>query len=161
MSATQAQTLERPIRRSDPTRAFRWSAASSRSLSGPSRRRRSDMPIGVLIVSGIWPPDVGGPATHGPDIARFLMDRGDRVRAVTTAVEPPPPERFPVRSLPRDVPLVRRMVEGTAAIRSSSSESQVIYSIGMYARSAAVTRMTGVPLVLKLANDPAFERARS
>ena len=25
----------------------------------------------VLIVSGIWPPDVGGPASHAPDVADF------------------------------------------------------------------------------------------
>ena len=38
----------------------------------------------VLIVSGIWPPEVGGPASHGPEFGRFLVDRGHRVRAVTT-----------------------------------------------------------------------------
>ena len=26
----------------------------------------------VLVVSGIWPPDVGGPASHAPEVARFL-----------------------------------------------------------------------------------------
>ena len=38
----------------------------------------------ILIVSGIWPPEVGGPASHGPEFGRFLLDRGHRVRAVTT-----------------------------------------------------------------------------
>ena len=27
----------------------------------------------VLIVSGIWPPDVGGPASHAPEVAAFLQ----------------------------------------------------------------------------------------
>ena len=39
----------------------------------------------VLISSGIWPPEVGGPASHGPELGRFLADRGHSVRAVTTA----------------------------------------------------------------------------
>ncbi len=30
----------------------------------------------ILLLPGIWPPDVGGPATHGPDFARFLVDAG-------------------------------------------------------------------------------------
>ena len=30
----------------------------------------------VLIVSGIWPPDVGGPASHAPDVAQFLAEHG-------------------------------------------------------------------------------------
>ena len=25
----------------------------------------------VVFLTGIWPPDVGGPATHGPDFAAF------------------------------------------------------------------------------------------
>ena len=30
----------------------------------------------VLIVSGIWPPDVGGPASHAPEVAEFLRVPG-------------------------------------------------------------------------------------
>ena len=29
----------------------------------------------ILIVSGIWPPDVGGPASHAPEVAEFLQDK--------------------------------------------------------------------------------------
>ena len=29
----------------------------------------------VLVVSGIWPPDVGGPASHAPEVAAFLLAR--------------------------------------------------------------------------------------
>ena len=39
----------------------------------------------ILLLPGIWPPDIGGPATHGPDFARFLLDRGHRVQVVTMA----------------------------------------------------------------------------
>jgi len=117
--------------------------------------------LDVLIVSGIWPPDVGGPATHGPDLGTFLVSRGDRVRAVTTAHGKPAPERFPVRALPREVALFRRMAEGAAVIRGSCRDVDVIYATGMYARSAAAARAADLPLVIKLANDPAFERARS
>ena len=27
-------------------------------------------------MSGIWPPDVGGPASHAPEVASFLLDDG-------------------------------------------------------------------------------------
>ena len=51
----------------------------------------------VLVVSGIWPPDVGGPATHAPEVAAFLQGRGHDVRAVTTAVaQPAQPVATPV-----------------------------------------------------------------
>ena len=39
----------------------------------------------VLIVSGIWPPDVGGPASHAPEVAEMLLARGHEVEVVTTA----------------------------------------------------------------------------
>ena len=37
----------------------------------------------VVFLTGIWPPDVGGPATHGPEFARFLVERGHEVTVVT------------------------------------------------------------------------------
>jgi len=37
----------------------------------------------IAFLTGIWPPDVGGPATHGPDFARFLVGRGHTVHVVT------------------------------------------------------------------------------
>jgi hypothetical protein len=49
----------------------------------------------VLVVSGIWPPDVGGPARHAPDVARFLIERGHEVEAVVTAASAPAPARRP------------------------------------------------------------------
>ena len=39
----------------------------------------------VLVVSGIWPPDVGGPASHAPEVAAWLRARGHEVEAVATA----------------------------------------------------------------------------
>jgi len=41
--------------------------------------------VNVLVVSGIWPPDVGGPASHAPDVAAFLAAHGHRVAVLTTA----------------------------------------------------------------------------
>ncbi|HJU48888.1 MAG TPA: hypothetical protein VJ689_12175, partial [Gaiellaceae bacterium] len=59
----------------------------------------------VLIVSGIWPPDVGGPASHAPELAAFLQARGHRVEAVVTADAAPVPEPYPVRHVSRRLPV--------------------------------------------------------
>ena len=37
----------------------------------------------IVFLTGIWPPDVGGPATHGPEFARFLVERGHDVTVIT------------------------------------------------------------------------------
>ena len=119
------------------------------------------MPLRVLIVSGIWPPDVGGPASHGPELGWFLNARGHDVRAVTTT-GPAGAERFdfPLRAVRRDRPRGVRVPLGALALAIAARGADVVYATGMYTRSALVTTMYRVPLVLKLASDPAYERAR-
>ena len=48
-------------------------------------------------MSGIWPPDVGGPASHAPELAAFLRGRGHEVEVAITADAEPAPEAYPVR----------------------------------------------------------------
>jgi glycosyltransferase involved in cell wall biosynthesis len=116
----------------------------------------------VLIVSGIWPPDVGGPASHGPELGQFLAARGNDVRAVTTCG--PDGARtfgFPLRTARRDLPRVLRMPGGALALGRSVRGRDVIYATGMYHRAALAARLYRMPLVIKLVNDPAYERARN
>ncbi len=50
----------------------------------------------VLIVSGIWPPDVGGPASHAPEVAAFLREHGHEPHVLVTADARPAEEDYPV-----------------------------------------------------------------
>ena len=114
----------------------------------------------VLIVSGIWPPDVGGPASHAPDVARFLAGRGHEVEVVTTADAAPAPEDFPVRWVSRSLPAGVRHVRGAALVRSRARRADVVYTTGMFGRSSAGSLAARRPYVVKLTADPAFERSR-
>jgi glycosyltransferase involved in cell wall biosynthesis len=114
----------------------------------------------VLIVSGIWPPDVGGPASHAPDVAAFLQQHGHEPRVVTTAGVPPAPTPFPVEWIARSAPLGVRHARALAAIRRAARSADVVYSTGMFGRSGAGSLLARTPYVLKLTADPAFERAR-
>jgi hypothetical protein len=40
-------------------------------------------PMNVLIVTGIFPPDIGGPSTYVPTISGELVKRGHKVSVVT------------------------------------------------------------------------------
>jgi glycosyltransferase involved in cell wall biosynthesis len=120
------------------------------------------MALRPLIVSGIWPPDVGGPASHGPELGQFLAARGHDVRAMTTCgPEGARDFGFPLRTARRDLPLPVRMAGGAGALARSVAGRDVIYATGMYTRAALASRLYGTPLVLKLVNDPAYERARN
>lgn len=115
----------------------------------------------VLIVSGIWPPDVGGPASHAPDVARFLQSRGHRVEVVVTADSEPARESFPVRYTPRSLPVGVRHAHALVLVWRRSLRADVVYSTGMFGRSGIAAALSRTPLVVKLTGDPAFERLRA
>jgi glycosyltransferase involved in cell wall biosynthesis len=114
----------------------------------------------VLVVSGIWPPDVGGPASHAPDVAAFLQERGHDVEVVTTAARGPEPRAYPVHWISRGLPPGARHVRGAAVIARRARLVDVVYTTGMFGRSASGAIASHTPYVLKLTADPAFERAR-
>ena len=114
----------------------------------------------VLVVSGIWPPDIGGPASHAPEVAGWLRDRGHEVEAVVTAAATPAIEAYPVRWVPRSLPPGVRHAAAVRLIAARARRADVVYSTGMFGRSSLGAFLARTPLVLKLTADPAFERAR-
>jgi glycosyltransferase involved in cell wall biosynthesis len=114
----------------------------------------------VLLVSGIWPPDVGGPASHAPEVARFLHERGWQVEVVTTASTAPAVEAYPVHWVSRRRPPGVRHVLGTRLVAGRARRADVVYTTGTFGRSAAGAALARKPYVVKLTADPAFERAR-
>lgn len=114
----------------------------------------------VLIVSGIWPPDVGGPASHAPELAAFLRERGHGVEVVTTATTPPSAEAYPVRHVSRRLPPGLRHLAVAALVARRARAADVVYATSMVGRSALGALLARRPLVVKMVADPAYERAR-
>jgi glycosyltransferase involved in cell wall biosynthesis len=113
----------------------------------------------IVFLTGIWPPDVGGPATHGPDFARFLADRGHEVKVVTMGDFPPSERPVPVVWVRRDLPFAARYP--LVALRGArlAAQADLIYATATYAAAAAASVASRRPLVAKLVSDPAYERA--
>ncbi len=116
--------------------------------------------MNIVVVTGIWPPDVGGPASHAPEVADFLSERGHHVEVVTTAWTPPEQRAYRVSAVPRSLPSGVRHVRGAALVHHRSRGADAIYTTGMFGRSFAGATAARTPYVLKLTADPAFERAR-
>ena len=110
----------------------------------------------VLVVSGIWPPDVGGPASHAPEIADALAARGHDVEVVTTAVHAPSPRPYPVRYVSRALPAGVRHAGVAGLVARRSRAVDVVYATSMVGRAAFAS---SAPLVVKVAGDPAYERS--
>jgi glycosyltransferase involved in cell wall biosynthesis len=115
--------------------------------------------VRVLIVSGIWPPDVGGPASHAPEVADFLRARGHEVEVLTTAAVPPEARPYPVHWVPRRLPPLRRYARGAALAARAARRADVVYSTGMVGRTRVGALIGHAPRVVKLTGDPAYERA--
>src|SRR6266508_4632066 len=125
----------------------------------PCRCELADERVRVLIVSGIWPPDVGGPASHAPEVAEFLQARGHEVEVLTTAASEPAPRPYPVHWVPRRLPAAGRYARGALLATRAARRADVVYSTGMIGRTRVGALVGRAPRVVKLTGDPAYERA--
>jgi len=116
--------------------------------------------VRVLVVSGIWPPDIGGPASHAPELAGFLCRRGHSVQVVTTAAAPPAQEAYDVAWVSRKLPAGVRHIGVVGAIYRRARRAEVVYATSMTRRTAIGAALARRPLVLKLTADEAYERER-
>ncbi len=114
----------------------------------------------AVVVSGIWPPDVGGPASHAPALARFLVRRGHAVEVVTTAASAPAAEAFPVRWVSRRLPPGARHAAVVARVARAARGADVVYATSMVRRAVGAATLARRPVVVKLVADEAYERAR-
>jgi len=116
--------------------------------------------VNVVIVSGIWPPDVGGPASHAPELAQFLLDRGHAVEVVTTADAAPASQAYQVRWVSRALPRGVRHARVITVIRDRAAHADVVYATSMLGRASLAAALARRPVVVKLVADEAYERAQ-
>ncbi len=113
----------------------------------------------VVFLTGIWPPDVGGPATHGPELSRFLVERGHRVVVVTMGDAEPSVRPCEVVVISRSAPFPVRYSRLAATATRRALRADVVYATATYAAASAASLASRAPLAVKLVSDPAYERA--
>ncbi|HET8742215.1 MAG TPA: glycosyltransferase family 4 protein, partial [Gaiella sp.] len=113
----------------------------------------------VVVVSGIWPPDVGGPASHAPALAAALLESGHEVEVVTTAAASPAPRPYPVRWVSRSLPAPLRHLAVVREIVRAARRADRVYATTMVRRAALGAALARRPFVVKLVADEAYERA--
>ena len=114
----------------------------------------------VLIVTGIYPPDIGGPATHARDLRRELRARGHDAFVMTLGDGPTLEVSDGVARFPRHVAPPVRMAKVAAWIGQAAKRFDVVYATGLHAEAVVGARMANVPSVVKVVGDPVWERAR-
>jgi glycosyltransferase involved in cell wall biosynthesis len=122
-------------------------------------------PIRILIVSNLFPPDIGGPATYVPRIATEFLARGHRVAVVGGA--PPEfesaqdePRPYPVYRVSRGLPLLARLAVALGTLLRAARAADVLYVQGLAGPEMVavfVGRLLGKPVALKIVGDNAWE----
>jgi glycosyltransferase involved in cell wall biosynthesis len=116
--------------------------------------------VKVVVVSGIWPPDVGGPASHAPALAAALIEAGHDVEVVTTADATPESRPYPVRWVSRRTSAPLRHLVVVREVARAARGADRVYATTMVRRAAVGAGLARRPLVVKLVADEAFERER-
>ncbi|GBC84991.1 N-acetyl-alpha-D-glucosaminyl L-malate synthase [bacterium HR11] len=116
----------------------------------------------ILVVTGIFPPDIGGPATYVPQIARALAARGHAITVLTLSDQVDHDDDsypFEVVRLPRRLPKPWRWALTVVTILRLGRRADVLFVNGLALESVLANFLMRKPLVMKVVGDLAWERA--
>jgi glycosyltransferase involved in cell wall biosynthesis len=116
----------------------------------------------ICVVTGIFPPDIGGPASYVALLSEGLRSIGCEVEVVTYASAATGRKfPFPIHRISRSIPLPIRLLVALVKVVRAAVRSDVIYCNGLVVPSAVGSLLTRKPLVTKVEGDFAWERARN
>lgn len=113
----------------------------------------------VVILSGIFPPDIGGPATHAADLVEELVDRGHQVRVLTLGDEATRYQNEGIVRFSRRWPFPVRLCSVILWLVRRRRDYDVIYATGLVPEAVGGARLARRPVVAKVVGDPVWERA--
>lgn len=116
----------------------------------------------IVLATGIYPPQIGGPATYVHELAGRLKARGAHVSVVTFGdAAAPPREEWEVRVVPRGGGPAVRWVRYARALRAVGRDADVVYAFSTVSVGVPLllSRLRGPRRVLRLGGDFGWERA--
>lgn len=118
----------------------------------------------ILLVSGIYPPDVGGPATYVPKLARHLVNNGHQVTVLALTDDKclnPQPNEWQLKLVSRKIPLQLRIFLVAIKIAWIARKADLIFANGLHQEVAISQFLFNRPAVAKVVGDPVWERNRN
>ena len=114
-----------------------------------------------LLISGIYPPEIGGPATYVPTLANALIDQSNQVEVITlkNLNAPAQLEVWPVNYITRDQNLLLRFIKTVILIIRKTKTAESIFSNGLIQETAVALFFIKRKSVAKVVSDPVWERA--
>lgn len=118
--------------------------------------------MNILMVTGIFPPDRGGPASYVPRMSAALAARGHRVEVVCLSDRLEHDDSvfdFRVRRILRGTFWPVRILRTTFAVWRGALRSDIVFVHGLGAEAALAAFCAACPPVYKIVGDYAWERA--
>ncbi len=118
----------------------------------------------MLLVSGIYPPDTGGPATFTHDFSKWLSQKNVDVSIIsytdgmsnTTYVE-----GIRVIQVHRDINIVKRYFEFISVLIKNYNSSTKVLAAGAFLEIMTVSVIRNIEYTIKIPGDIVWERARN
>ena len=116
----------------------------------------------ILITVGIYPPDIGGPASFVPKIAKLLADSNHEVTVICLSDKKlQDKEIYSVNRIIRKQNLILRWTKTVLAIIKSGLKADVIFVNGLPMEAYIANIFLRKKVVRKIVGDWAWERGRN
>jgi glycosyltransferase involved in cell wall biosynthesis len=118
----------------------------------------------VLLTTGIYPPEIGGPATYIPQLARHLIECGHEVTVLTLRkknIRSEENQAWKVRYVPIFSFLPLRVLATIVTIAILARRHDYIFSNGLYFETGLALAVVKRSSVVKVVGNPIWERSRN
>ena len=117
--------------------------------------------MNILITVGIFPPDIGGPASFVPKISDFLIENGHNVKIICLSEvgNIHTEDNLDVIRIKRSNNLPIRWIKTIYQIVKNGRRSDLIFVNGLGVESAIANLILQKQLIRKIVGDPVWERA--
>ena len=115
----------------------------------------------ILITVGIFPPDIGGPASFVPKISKYLISKGHSVKILCLSDKDnlTYKDELNVIRINRNLPIIFRWLKTIKNIYSNSKNSDLIFVNGLGTETTIANLFRRKNVLRKIVGDPVWERA--
>ena len=118
----------------------------------------------VLVTVGIFPPDIGGPATFVPKIAKYFQDELNYEIEILTLSDNKNlniNDDFSVKRIDRNLPIIYRWLKTIFTIYKLGKNKDLIFVNGLGTETTIANIFLKKKIIRKIVGDPVWERAYS
>jgi len=114
----------------------------------------------ILITVGIFPPDIGGPASFVPKISKYLINKGHNIKIICLSDKKHLnyKDEISVVRINRSLPIVFRWLKTIVKIYKASKKSDLIFVNGLGTEVTIANLFSRKKIIRKIVGDPVWER---